>query len=46
MKHPEETANIYDEVKVLDYDVMNVFVPMADIMASLNEKGTMRMFMN
>ncbi len=45
-KLTEETAKIYDEVKVLDYDDMNVFVPMADIMASLHEKGTMRMFMN
>lgn len=36
----------YEKVKGLTYDDMRAFVPGMDIMASLHEKGSMRMFMN
>lgn len=36
----------YEAVRSLDYDDMRAFVPGIDLMASLHEKGTMRMFMN
>lgn len=39
-------ADDYAIVKELDYEDMRAFVPGMDIMASLHEKGTMRMFMN
>ncbi|MCM1503882.1 MAG: urease accessory protein UreF [Muribaculum sp.] len=36
----------YERVKDMTYDDMRAFVPGMDIMASLHEKGNMRMFMN
>lgn len=42
----EEAGATYDEVRTLGFDDMNAFVPQADILASLHEKGNMRMFMN
>lgn len=36
----------YETVKEMTYDDMRAFVPGIDIMASLHEKGNMRMFMN
>lgn len=42
----DETPKIYAEVKDLDLDDMNAFFPQLDILASLHEKGNMRMFMN
>ncbi len=39
-------ADDYRLVKEMDYDDMRSFVPVMDIMASLHEKGNMRMFMN
>lgn len=41
-----QTEQFYNEVKDLDFDDMNSFVPQIDILSSLHEKGTMRMFMN
>lgn len=40
------SQNIFEEVRTLNFDDMNAFVPQIDILASLHEKGTMRMFMN
>lgn len=37
---------LYEEVRLMTYDDMYVFTPQADVLASLHEKGTMRMFMN
>ncbi len=37
---------LYDDVSPLSFEDMNTFVPQTDILASLHEKGTMRMFMN
>lgn len=37
---------LFHEVKELSLDEMNTFVPQIDILASLHEKGRMRMFMN
>lgn len=37
---------LYDEVRDMDLDDMCAFAPCADIIASLHEKGTKRMFMN
>lgn len=45
-KLSEQTQNFYEDVKDLDFDDMNSFVPQIDILSSLHEKGTMRMFMN
>lgn len=42
----EQTQAYYDDVKDLSYEDMNSFVPQIDIISSLHEKGTMRMFMN
>lgn len=39
-------ATCYETVKEMTYDDMRAFVPGMDIMASLHEKGNMRMFMN
>lgn len=39
-------ADIYDEVKDMRVDEMHAFFPELDIIASLHEKGNMRMFMN
>ena len=36
----------YEAIRHLDYDDMRAFVPGIDIMASMHEKGQMRMFMN
>lgn len=41
-----ETDALFDEVRTLDFEDMNLFVPQADILAALHEKGTKRMFMN
>ena len=37
---------LYGSVKELGLEDMNAFVPQTDILASLHEKGTQRMFMN
>ncbi|MDE5843689.1 MAG: urease accessory protein UreF [Muribaculaceae bacterium] len=37
---------LYEKVKVMGIDEMNAFFPELDILASLHEKGNMRMFMN
>lgn len=42
LKIPE----IYEHVRTLGMSDINCFVPQMDILASLHEKGTMRMFMN
>lgn len=39
-------AEDYEKVKQMGYEDMRAFVPGMDIMASLHEKGNMRMFMN
>lgn len=39
-------ASDYEAIRNLDFEDMRAFVPGIDIMASLHEKGTMRMFMN
>ena len=39
-------ARLYDEVSQLRLDDMRAFYPQLDILASLHEKGNMRMFMN
>ena len=36
----------YEQVREAGYEDMTAFVPEMDIMASLHEKGKMRMFMN
>jgi len=41
-----ETETLFEEVRTSDFEDMNNFVPQADILASLHEKGTKRMFMN
>lgn len=45
-KLSQQTQELYDEVRNLNLDDMNSFVPQIDILASLHEKGKMRMFMN
>lgn len=45
-KLSNQTQNFYDDVKDLGFEDMNSFVPQIDILSSLHEKGTMRMFMN
>lgn len=42
----DELPELYEEIRTLSTDDMNAFVPEADILASLHEKGNMRMFMN
>lgn len=42
----ELTQYYFQEIKTLELDDMNSFVPQIDIISSLHEKGTMRMFMN
>lgn len=42
----EEANSLFPEIKEMTFDDMNSFVPEMDIMASLHEKGNMRMFMN
>ena len=41
-----ETPDLYDEARDMDFGDMNCFVPEMDILASLHEKGSMRMFMS
>jgi len=45
-KLSDQTQAYYDDIKTLEFDDMNSFVPQIDILSSLHEKGTMRMFMN
>lgn len=45
-KLSEELDNLYEEAKTMSLDDMCAFVPQLDILASLHEKGNMRMFMN
>ena len=42
----QEIEELYEKAKELTLDEMNTFVPEIDILASLHEKGNMRMFMN
>lgn len=42
----EEAGQAYEEARRMDFNDMNSFVPEMDILASLHEKGNMRMFMN
>lgn len=46
LKLTGEAEKLFPVVSQMDFDDMNAFVPMMDIMASLHEKGNMRMFMN
>ena len=41
-----QTQKLFEEVRTMNFDDMNAFVPQIDILASLHEKGNMRMFMN
>ena len=41
-----ETESLYEEASVMELKDMNAFYPVLDILASLHEKGNMRMFMN
>lgn len=41
-----ETEALYAEAAAMEYRDMNAFAPQADILASLHEKGTKRLFMN
>lgn len=40
------TQELYEEVRTMDIGDMHAFFPELDIIASLHEKGNMRMFMN
>ncbi len=42
----QETAGLYDKAATMKFKDMNSFVPQMDILASMHEKGQMRMFMN
>lgn len=42
----EQSPELYEEVREMTFADMNAFVPQIDILASLHEKGNMRMFMN
>lgn len=42
----EQMEALYDRVSGMDFEEMYTFVPQIDILASLHEKGTKRMFMN
>lgn len=42
----EDSEELYREVRTMTFTDMNAFVPQIDILASLHEKGNMRMFMN
>lgn len=42
----ERTGELYDRAAALELGDMNAFFPELDILASLHEKGNMRMFMN
>ncbi|MDE6136877.1 MAG: urease accessory protein UreF, partial [Muribaculaceae bacterium] len=41
-----DTDALYEQARTMDLDSMHSFVPEMDILASLHEKGKMRMFMN
>lgn len=41
-----DVPTLYDQARQMRFDDMNSFVPEMDILASLHEKGNMRMFMN
>lgn len=41
-----QSQDVYEEVRSMTLRDMNAFVPQLDILASLHEKGNMRMFMN
>lgn len=41
-----EIGPLYNEAATMEYDDMNAFVPQTDILASLHEKGSKRLFMN
>lgn len=41
-----EASSDYDNIKNLEFEDMKAFAPEMDIIASLHEKGKMRMFMN
>lgn len=45
-KLSEQSEEFYAEASRMGFDDMNAFVPEADILASMHEKGNMRMFMN
>lgn len=45
-KLSEEIDSLYHEASVMNLNDMNAFYPELDILASLHEKGNMRMFMN
>lgn len=42
----KESERLYEEVKNMRLDEMNAFFPELDVLASLHEKGTQRMFMS
>lgn len=42
----KDVKSLYDEVKEMNINELNAFFPELDILASLHEKGNMRMFMN
>lgn len=42
----DQTPQLYERAKVMTFEDMNAFVPEMDVMASMHEKGNMRMFMN
>lgn len=42
----EDVGVLYDEASQMELKDMNAFFPELDILASLHEKGNMRMFMN
>ena len=45
-KLSEEVKDLYERARLMTFKDMNSFVPEMDILASLHEKGQMRMFMN
>lgn len=45
-KLSNETEKLYSEASQMGKEDMNAFYPMLDMLASLHEKGNMRMFMN
>ena len=42
----EQAETLYDRVRGMELEDMHAFAPQIDILASLHEKGTKRMFMN
>ena len=42
----DRTDSLYDEIRDMTIDEMHAFAPQADILASMHEKGSSRMFMN